>query len=56
MFKKLFKLLVVSGAVIGTGSACTATAQDSGSDKKVAQAADAGTTADAGTGGGTQGW
>jgi hypothetical protein len=62
LFKKLFKLLVVSGALIGTGSACTATAQGSGSssDDKKAPQADGGTasggSADAGTGGGAPGW
>jgi hypothetical protein len=62
LFKKLFKLLVLSGAVMGTGSACTATAQSSpSSEKKTTPQADAGTPsdppADGGTaGGGAQGW
>jgi hypothetical protein len=57
LFKKLFKLLVVSGALIGGTSGCAARAA---SDKK-APAPDAGTAADAGTkskdtGGGASGW
>jgi hypothetical protein len=51
-FKKLFQLLVISGAVIGGTSGCAANAQTK--DKKMA--ADGGTTADAGSGGGVQGW
>jgi hypothetical protein len=52
-FKKLFQLLVVSGAVIGTQQGCSnANAQTK--DRK----ADAGSAApaDAGSGGGVQGW
>jgi hypothetical protein len=52
-FKKLFQLLVISGAVIGGTSGCAANAQTK--DKKMA--ADGGTAApDAGSGGGVQGW
>jgi hypothetical protein len=58
LFKKLFKLLVVSGALIGGTSGCAARAD--GSDKK-AHSPDAGTAADGGTakkdtGGGASGW
>lgn len=51
-FKKLFQLLVVSGAVIGTQACSNANAQTK--DKK----ADAGSSApaDAGSGGAVQGW
>ena len=60
LFKKLFKLLVVSGAMIGTGTGCAASAaQGSQSNDKKAPAADGGVaagTADAGSGGGAQGW
>lgn len=59
LFKKLFKLLVVSGAMMGAGSTgCAARAADADKGKKAAP--DAGTAADAGTkadtGGGAQGW
>ena len=58
LFKKLFRLLVVTGAVGGSAvaSGCAARAAE-----KQAASADAGTAADAGTkaqdqGGGSQGW
>lgn len=58
LFKKLFKLLVVGGAVIGSSGCAKAIA--AAADKK-AHPADAGTTADGGsaskdTGGGASGW
>jgi hypothetical protein len=59
LFKKLFKLLVVSGAMIGTGTGCAANAQGTQSSDKKAPAADGGVatgSADAGSGGGAQGW
>ena len=64
LFKKLFQLLVVGGAVVGATSGCAARAQSqsSTSDKKpadTADAADAGPQPDAGTkesGGGAPGW
>lgn len=58
-FKKLFQLLVLGGAVAGTNSACStsAEAQTAGAKKGMA---DAGSAPDAGahaqTGGGVQGW
>jgi len=70
LFKKLFRLLVVGGAVVGTGSGCAASAQsqqttekkadgrDGGADpdggSASAQGADGGMAADAG--GGVTGW
>jgi hypothetical protein len=64
-FRKLFQLLVVGGAVLGANSGCSspALAQQT-KDKKsdagesasgAAQGSDAG-AADAGSGGGVQGW
>jgi hypothetical protein len=59
-FRKLFKLLVVSGAMIGTGSGCAASAAQGAqsSDKKTSDGgvASAPTTPDAGQAGGVQGW
>ena len=60
-FKKLFKLLVVSGAMMGAGSTgCAARAADADKGSAKKGAADAGTATDAGTkadtGGGAQGW
>ena len=60
LFKKLFKLLVVSGSLMGAAQGCAARAADA--DKGAKQAPDAGTAAapDAGakadTGGGASGW
>jgi hypothetical protein len=57
-FRKLFKLLVVSGAMIGTGSGCAANAQSTQSGEK--RTSDGGVASapapDAGQGGGVQGW
>lgn len=58
LFKKLFKLLVVSGSMMGAAQGCTAARADPA---KKAAAPDAGTPApDAGakaeTGGGAPGW
>ena len=60
LFKKLFQLLVLGGAVVGTASACTprAEAQSAGPKRGAGdggQAPDAGPTATA-PGGGVQGW
>jgi hypothetical protein len=57
LFRKLFKLLVVSGAVIGGANGCAASAQTKQGDKMPASA-DGGTPPDAGTasGGGVPGW
>ncbi len=56
LFKKLFQVLVLGGAVVGATSGCTSAAQAQGAAKKgmadAGQAADAGKTA----GGGVQGW
>ena len=59
LFKKLFRLLVVTGAVGGTTVAASGCAARAASEKKAS--ADAGTAADAGAkaqdqGGGSQGW
>lgn len=60
LFKKLFRLLVVSGAMTGAtvASGCAAQAQTQQPSAK--DSADAGTPADAGAkadqGGGSQGW
>jgi hypothetical protein len=60
LFKKLFRLLVVSGTLMGAASGCAARAADeAGAAKKGAP--DAGTAPDAGaktqdTGGGASGW
>jgi hypothetical protein len=63
LFKKLFRLLVVSGAVSGAtvASGCAAQAQQSPAGKSASAAADAGMAADGGakqpdSGGGAQGW
>jgi hypothetical protein len=72
LFKKLFRLLVLGGAMVGSASGCAAAAQSqSAADKNPddrdggsqadggsarAQDADAGTAADAGSAGGVQGW
>jgi hypothetical protein len=54
-FKKLFQLLVLGGAVVGTNSACTSSAVAQTAPKK--GMADGGTAPDAGaTGGGVHGW
>jgi hypothetical protein len=65
LFKKLFRLLVVSGTMMGAASGCAARAADApaGAAKK---GSDAGTASDAGTpdagakaqdtGGGAPGW
>lgn len=58
LFKKLFQLLVLGGAVVGTGTGCNQSAQAQTGMPKKAGMADAGTAADAGTtaGGGAMGW
>ena len=64
LFKKLFRLLVVGGAVVGATSGCAAKAQvQPASEKKASDkaldASDAGVQPDAGTkesGGGVPGW
>jgi hypothetical protein len=72
LFKKLFRLLVLGGAMVGSASGCAGPAQgQAATDKKgddrdggspadggtaSAQGADGGAAADAGTGGGVQGW
>lgn len=57
LFKKLFQMLVLGGAVVGTSSGCTQSAQAQGAGMKKGMA-DAGRAPDAGTsaGGGVQGW
>jgi hypothetical protein len=57
LFKKLFQVLVLGGAVVGTSSACSSSAQAQGAATKRGMA-DAGRTPDAGAtaGGGVQGW
>lgn len=59
-FKKLFQLLVLGGAVAGTNSGCTTSAEAQTAPKKGMADAGAGAAADAGahaqTGGGAQGW
>ena len=65
-FRKLFQLLVVGGAVLGANSGCSSPAlaqetkekTDGGSSASgAAQGSDGGVAAaDAGTGGGVQGW
>lgn len=66
-FRKLFQLLVVGGAVLGANSGCSSPAlaqeakekkSDGGSGASgAAQGSDAGVAAaDAGSGGGVQGW
>jgi len=59
LFKKLFRLLVVSGSLMGAASGCAARAAEAQAPKK--DAPDAGTVPDAGqkaqdSGGGAQGW
>jgi len=63
LFKKLFRVLVMGGAMIGAGTAsgCAANAQteSDAAKKKAPQPADAGTAPDAGKadqGGGASGW
>jgi hypothetical protein len=58
LFKKLFQVLVLGGAVVGTSSACTPSAQAQSATPKKGGMADAGHAADAGmsAGGGVQGW
>jgi hypothetical protein len=55
LFKKLFQILVVGGAVVGATSGCApaANAQEKG---KKAPAADAGTPKQESSGGGVKGW
>jgi hypothetical protein len=57
LFKKLFQLLVLGGAVVGTSSACTPSAQAQGAATNKGMA-DAGRAPDAGAtaGGGVEGW
>ena len=59
LFKKLFRTLVLGGAVAGMSAGCAAKAQ--GAAPKKAESRDAGAAPDAGaakkeTGGGTEGW
>jgi hypothetical protein len=60
LFKKLFQMLVLGGAVVGTNSACTPRAEAQTASPKKGSMQDGGTAADAGstaqTGGGVQGW
>ena len=60
LFKKLFQLLVLGGAVVGTNSACTPRAEAQTAGAKKGSMHDGGTAADAGTsaqsGGGVKGW
>lgn len=61
LFKKLFKLLVLGGAVSGAASGCAARAQMNQAGQKNSGASDGGTAPDAGakaqdTGGGAPGW
>ena len=59
LFKKLFRTLVLGGAVAGLSSGCAAQAQSPKEEKKP-EARDAGTAPDAGAakkeGGGAEGW
>jgi hypothetical protein len=60
-FKKLFQMLVVGGAVLGTSSACLPSAAAQSAGPKKAGAQDGGVAADAGqpkveAGGGVPGW
>jgi len=59
LFKKLFQMLVLGGAVVGTSSACTPRAAAQ-TPTKGGSSRDAGTAPDAGAkgqaGGGVQGW
>jgi hypothetical protein len=59
LFRKLFQMLVVGGAVVGTTSACTPRAEAQSAPKAKdggvgVKAADAGTASSAG--GGVKGW
>ena len=69
LFKKLFRLLVLGGAMVGTGTGCAGPGQAQAGDKKpesqsggsspdggMATAQDGGAPADAGGGGGVVGW
>jgi hypothetical protein len=60
LFKKLFQVLVLGGAVIGTTSACTPSAEAQTAAPKKGGMRDGGTMPDAGTsaksGGGAAGW
>ena len=60
LFKKLFQLLVLGGAVVGTTSACTPRAEAQTAGAKGGGGRDGGQAPDAGTatapGGGVQGW
>jgi hypothetical protein len=59
LFKKLFQMLVVGGAVVGAASGCTPRAEAQSASGAKDTARDAGTAPDAGTksaGGGVQGW
>jgi hypothetical protein len=63
LFRKLFQMLVLGGAAIGANAGCS-TAQAQQADEKKQDARDGGTDArqssgdkaDAGAGGGVQGW
>jgi hypothetical protein len=60
LFKKLFQMLVLGGAVVGTNSACTSPAEAQTASPKKGGMYDGGTAPDAGSnvqmGGGVQGW
>jgi hypothetical protein len=61
LFKKLFRLLVVSGTMMGAASGCAANAASPQGGESKKPAADAGTAPDAGakaqeSGGGAPGW
>ena len=60
LFKKLFQMLVLGGAVVGTTSACTPRAEAQTANPTKGNARDGGAAPDAGSsaqsGGGVQGW
>jgi hypothetical protein len=60
LFKKLFQMLVLGGAVVGATSGCTQRAEAQSASPTKGSPRDAGTAHDAGTtaqsGGGVQGW
>jgi hypothetical protein len=60
LFKKLFQVLVLGGAVVGTNSACSTRAEAQTAGPKKGSMRDGGMAPDAGasaqSGGGVQGW
>ncbi len=60
LFKKLFQMLVLGGAVVGTNSACTPRAEAQTTSPKKGSMQDGGMAPDAGaaaqSGGGVKGW